>query len=163
MSESIVADWWLGLHAGEFERVGRNVPVGISPDVAYEPQQREPGEKPLRGAYRCDIIAGSGVEVTVVEVKETGNLTAVGQLIGYGLLFQRCYTGFTKLKLLLVAARVPEPIRYICERLGIGWEEAPAGVYQSILARSRKVEVARLPPRVEVLSTSENVPQQFTS
>ena len=162
MSETHVAEWWLGLHAGEYERIGRNVPVGLSPDVAYKKGGRAGEALPSRGAYRIDILAGCGSEVTVIEVKEVGNMTSIGQLISYGLLFQRCYQGFTRLKLLLVAARIPDTIRYICDRLGIGWAEAPESVYQSILARSRRVEVASSSPRVEELGTDEDVPAQFT-
>lgn len=121
--EEIVLDTFLDEFDGFYDRIGFNVPVWWNP-----PENRGvlTGSKRSLGCpepYRIDVIAGRGLECELIEVKETGNMTAIGQLLTYKLLFLRNFWGYSKLHLRLVCLRAPEAIRESCRVNGINLSE----------------------------------------
>lgn len=121
--ESLVWDefvWQFGQH---YDRIGENVPVWLDPPEKQDvlkPSKRRLVDPP---SYRVDAVAGKDGIVELIEVKETGNMTAIGQLLTYRMLFNRTYWGYTELTVRLVCRRAPPPIRFACEMLGIDLTE----------------------------------------
>ncbi len=117
--EALVWEAFVREHGHEYERIGENVPVWLDP-----PEDRDavaPSKRRLVSpeCYRIDAIAGNRDCVELIEVKEIGNLTAIGQLLTYRMLFNRSYWGYAELAMRLVCVRAPSPIRFACERLDI--------------------------------------------
>jgi len=132
MMETRVFNLWWEREGAAFERMGRDVEVNISSEL-LSMNRRDDGQKESnRGNLRIDAVCGVGAKVTLVEVKVVGNLTAVGQLIGYGVLFQRCYKGVDRIRLLLVAGKIPDTVKVVCAEIGIGTWEAPELDYLQI-------------------------------
>lgn len=119
MIEKIVWDAFVKEFGSRYERIGENVPVWLEhPEKpgAVVASKRSLVSPP---SYRIDAIAGSTKCVEIIEVKEIGNLTAIGQLLTYRMLFNRCYWGYEGLSMRLVCLRAPPTISFACERLEI--------------------------------------------
>lgn len=126
--EGIVLDEFLRQSVGYYDRIGYNVPVWVKP-----PENRGilTGSKRSLGCpepYRIDVVAGKGQECELIEVKETGNLTAVGQLLLYRVLFQTNFWGYNILHTRLVCLRAPEAIRILCRIHSINLSEVGESV-----------------------------------
>ncbi|MBA7620828.1 hypothetical protein ES703_28183 [subsurface metagenome] len=138
--ESIVWDTWWHQNRNNYERFGQNVPVWVD----GVPEESRTGaldaKLDLFGCYRVDAIAGVDGNVEIIEVKETGNLTAIGQLIVYRMLYLRTYWGFSTLTLRLVCLRAPPAIQFACRELGIEISEVgEAAAHQVKLVRQGKL------------------------
>jgi len=123
MIEGLVWDAFLRKFGSEYDRIGENVPVWFDPPEIrglLKPSKRCLVDPP---SYRVDAIAGNRDYLELIEVKETGNMTAIGQLLTYRMLFMRTYWGYKELAMRLVCRRAPPPIRFACEKLGIGLTE----------------------------------------
>jgi len=138
--EAIVWDTWWDQNRSEYERVGQNVPVLL--DGALKECHRGGAKAKLDQyeCYRVDAIAGSDGNVEIIEVKETGNLTAIGQLLVYRMMFMRTYWGYSTLSMRLVCLRAPPAIKYACRELGIQVSEVgEAAAHQVKLVRQGKL------------------------
>ncbi len=123
MIEGLVWDEFLRKYSQQYERIGENVPVWFDPPEirgVLKPSKRCLVDPP---SYRIDAIAGNREHLELIEVKETGNMTAIGQLLTYRMMFMRTYWGYRELALRLVCRRAPAPIRFACEKLGIDLTE----------------------------------------
>jgi len=144
MIEKIVWDAFVKEFGSRYERIGENVPVWMEhPDNpgAVVASKRRLVSPP---SYRIDAIAGSTKCVEIIEVKEIGNLTAIGQLLTYRMLFNRCYWGYEALAMRLVCLRAPPPISFACERLEIEVTEIGTKVDHLVLAVRRGRETRRI-------------------
>jgi len=132
--EKIVWDAFVKEFGSSYERIGENVPVWMEhpekPD-AVVPSKRRLVSPP---AYRIDAIAGNSKCVELIEVKEIGNMTAIGQLLTYRMLYNRCYWGYEGLSMRLVCLRAPPTISFACERLEISVTELGTKVDHLVLA-----------------------------
>jgi len=132
--EKIVWDAFVSEFGSQYDRIGENVPVWLEhPDKpgAVVASKRRLVSPP---SYRIDAIAGDSKCVEIIEVKEIGNLTAIGQLLTYRMLFNRCYWGYEALAMRLVCLRAPPPISFACERLEIEVTEIGTKVDHLVLA-----------------------------
>jgi len=121
--ESVVWDEFVFQFGSNYDRIGENVPVWLDPPEktgVLKPSRRLLLYPP---SYRVDAIAGRDGIVELIEVKETGNMTAIGQLLTYRMMFNRTYWGYEDLAMRLVCRRAPPPIRFACEKLGIDLTE----------------------------------------
>ena len=123
MKEAAVWEFWVNTSGREVESVGVNVPVWLNPPRNDEGASQDDRERMVRPDYRVDAIATWNKTVAVIEVKETGNMTAIGQLMVYEMLFARTYYGFDEIRKVLVCLHAPEAIKWACEKLGIGLVE----------------------------------------
>jgi len=117
--EEIVWDAFVLEFGSRYDRIGENVPVWMEyPENrdAVVPSKRRLVSPP---SYRIDAIAGNRDNVELIEVKEVGNMTAIGQLLTYRILFNRCYWGYAGLTMRLVCMRAPPTILFACECLNI--------------------------------------------
>jgi len=121
--EEIVSDTWLNEFGGSFDRVAFNVPVWVDPpplrDAVVAPTGSLVGPEP----YRIDIIGQIGEEVELIEVKEIGNMTAIGQLLTYRMLFQMTYFGVSVIHLRLVCSSCRKAIELSCRENGINLDQ----------------------------------------
>jgi len=119
MIEKLVWEEFLSQNAGCYDRIGVNVPVWLDPpekQSLLKPSKRVLVSPP---SYRVDGIGGKNGCVELIEVKETGNMTAIGQLLTYRMLFMRTYWGYKQLAMRLVCLRAPPPVLFACEKLDI--------------------------------------------
>jgi len=132
--EKIVWTEFVRQFGSRYERIGENVPVWLEhPENpgAVVASKRRLVDPPT---YRIDAIAGSAKCVEIIEVKEIGNLTAIGQLLTYRMLYNRCYWGYEGLSMRLVCLRAPPAIIFACERLESEVTEIGTSVDHLVLA-----------------------------
>ena len=111
MIEDVVLGPWLEEHGGAFDAFGFNVPVWMDPPEKQPIVAARGGRSVRSEPYRVDVVGRIGDECELIEVKETGNMTAIGQVLTYSMLFQRSYYGYKSLHLRMVCVRAPEAIR----------------------------------------------------
>lgn len=68
---------------------------------------------------RVDAIVETPLEFVIVEVKERGAMSAVGQLLGYLVLFNRQYRPQKRVRLALVCAHIAPDMGPILQEYGI--------------------------------------------
>lgn len=94
-------------------RLGEGVPVGADvPDWVRRMTW-------ALSTKRVDALVETPTFFALVEVKERGGLSAVGQLLGYGFLFARQYRPVKKLRLVLVCERLAPDVDPVLKELGI--------------------------------------------
>lgn len=88
VNESAVAQQWLQKHADAYDDVQFSVRLGSTVD-------RQPGwteitwrQAQILSQKRADMIATHGNEITIIEIKLRLSLAALGQLLGYKILWQ---------------------------------------------------------------------------
>ena len=119
MYEDVVLGVWLEENAAHYDNFGFNVPVWMDPPEK-QPVIDAPVPRLVRvEPYRVDVVGRFGKECELIEVKEIGNMVAIGQLLTYSMLFQRSYFGYSRLHLRLVCVRAPEAIQASCKLHGI--------------------------------------------
>ena len=121
--EEIVIDAFLSEFGGSYDRIGFNVPVWMDPPENRGVLTTRKRSLSVPEPYRIDIVAGFGSEVELIEVKEAGNMTAIGQLLTYRMLFLRNFWGFTKLHLHLVCVSCRRAVKFSCKEQGINVTE----------------------------------------
>jgi len=121
--ETIVSDTWLNEYGGSFERFAFNVPVWLNPPIKNatlsDVERRSEGPEP----YRVDMVGSFGDEVELIEVKESANMTAIGQLLTYRMLFMRSYFGFRVVHLRIVCSAARDAIVESAKENGINLDQ----------------------------------------
>ncbi|MBA7585396.1 hypothetical protein ES708_27375 [subsurface metagenome] len=144
MIEGVVWDEFVWQFGNEYDRIGVNVPVWLDPPEirgVLKQSKRCLVDPP---SYRVDAIAGKDGIVELIEVKETGNMTAIGQLLTYRILFNRTYWNYEGLAMRLVCRRAPPPIRFVCEKLGIGLTELGDSIKDQVNSARRGLRESRV-------------------
>lgn len=88
VNESAIVHQWLLANADSFDDVDFNVRVGNSLLLGDDYDAATQRQAALLSQKRIDIVGMSGNSVTIVEVKLRISLSALGQLLGYALLWQ---------------------------------------------------------------------------
>ena len=99
VNESAIAHQWLMEHADEYDDVDFNVRVGNSLELGPEYDEATQRQAALLSQKRIDIVGFNGNAVTIVEVKLRISLSALGQLLGYALLWQAENPGTSEITL----------------------------------------------------------------
>lgn len=144
MIEGLVWDAFLRKFASEYDRIGENVPVWLDPPEIrglLKHSKRCLVDPP---SYRVDAIAGNRDYLELIEVKETGNMTAIGQLLTYRMMFMRTYWGYKSLAMRLVCRRAPPPIKFVCGKLGIEITEVGASIDAKVKSIRRSTRELRV-------------------
>jgi len=145
MIEGLVWDEFLAKYSQHYDRIGENVPVWMDPPEfrgVLKPSKRVLVDLP---SYRVDAIAGNRNYLELIEVKETGNMTAIGQLLTYRMMFMRTYWGYRELAMRLVCLRAPPPILFVCGKLGIEVTE----LGESLADQVKLIRMSSRKPRVD--------------
>ena len=121
--EEIVIDAFLSDFGASYDRIGFNVPVWMDPPENRGVLSSRKRRLGVPEPYRIDVVGGFGSEVELIEVKETGNMTAIGQLLTYRILYLRNFCGFSKLHLRLVCVSCRRAIKFSCREQGINVTE----------------------------------------
>lgn len=130
--EGFVWDEFLRKYSSKYDRIGENVPVWFDPPQirgVLKPSGRCLVDPP---SFRVDAIAGNRDYLELIEVKEIGNMTAIGQLLTYRMMFMRTYWGYRELAMRLVCRRAPPPIQFVCGKLGIEITEIGASIDEKV-------------------------------
>jgi len=85
--ESNIARAWLLQHWQELDRIDFNHQLGNSVEIPDGTDEATRRQAEASSKKRADLIAWHGDEATIVEVKPRLYLAALGQLLGYQLLF----------------------------------------------------------------------------
>lgn len=113
---------WLRLHANDYDSVQFNVRVGHGidpgPDVAESTRQGLIASS----QRRIDALLHRGFLPTIVEVKVRGSLWAIGQLMGYRVLWQRDNPFADVAHLVMVCGSIDADTAYAVTTLGIQYE-----------------------------------------
>jgi len=124
--EEIVLETWWNKFRTHYDRIGFNVPI-LRDNTGRADQYLPAQDKFQKNRnFRIDAVAGFMDECELIEVKETGNMTAIGQLLTYQMLFLETYWGYKKLHLRLVCLKLPDPVLRCCKKHGINVDTVDA-------------------------------------
>jgi len=142
--EAVITAYWVDAHSQDYERFGYNVPLWMDPPPADIDINKIASGSEYQPLHRIDVIAGKRGVIDIIEVKEYGNTTAIGQLLVYENLYWMSYSGFTAVQKILVALEVSDAIKAVCGGLGITVWEADEDLKQAISEfRSQSKEARR--------------------
>ena len=102
VNESIIARAWLLAHWHELDRVDFNANLGNAIELGPEFDATTKRQAAILSQKRADIIAYHGDEATIVEVKTRLSFSALGQLLGYQLLFELEHPEIKKVNLVAI-------------------------------------------------------------
>lgn len=88
LQESAIARAWLEKHGAYYDRVQFNPYLGNSVELGPEYDEATRRQAQVLFQKRPDILAWRGETVTIVEIKPRLGFAALGQLLGYRLLYQ---------------------------------------------------------------------------
>jgi hypothetical protein len=120
MPESDVFREWLVRHGREYDRIEFQVRLGdgIPPDPRLNQTFAE--QAVMMTQKRADAIAWQNTQATIIEAKIRASLGAMGQLLGYGVLYQKMNPASPPPRLLVVARRVDSDTAGVFEEHNIG-------------------------------------------
>lgn len=88
VNESAVAQQWLQKHADDFDDVQFSVRLGSTVDRMPDWTEITWKQAQILSQKRADMIATKGTEITIIEIKLRLSLAALGQLLGYKILWE---------------------------------------------------------------------------
>lgn len=88
INESAIIHAWLLEHVDEYDDVDFNVRVGNSVDIGPGATDVQRKQAAALSQKRADVVAYKDGAVTIVEAKPRLTLSALGQLLGYAVLWQ---------------------------------------------------------------------------
>ncbi len=100
-SESNVARAWLEKHADEWDDVDFNVRLGTQLQLGEGFNDTTRAQAALLSQKRADLVATRGTEAAIIEVKIRIALAALGQLLGYQVLWRAEYPLTTTVDLIV--------------------------------------------------------------
>jgi len=101
-AESNVARAWLEKHADEWDDVNFNVRLGTQLQLGDGFNDTTRAQAALLSQKRADLVATRGVEAAIIEVKIRIALAALGQLLGYDVLWRAEYPLTTNIRLIAI-------------------------------------------------------------
>lgn len=101
-NESQVARAWLVQHADEFDDVDFNVRIGTALELGAGFDDATRRQAAIVTQKRADMVATKGTAVTIVEVKIRVSLAAMGQLLGYDVLYRLDYPQTSSVRLVAI-------------------------------------------------------------
>lgn len=125
VNESAIAHAWLMEHADEFDDVEFNRRVGNSLELGPEYDAATQRQAALLSQKRIDIIGFSGNAVTIVEVKLRISLSAMGQLMGYAVLWQAENPGTSEISMVAIGHDALIDVVEVLQAHGIAVELFP--------------------------------------
>ncbi len=97
---------FMDLYPGRFETVDYDFRVGKGVDIQGEPGEHYKRMAKMLSQKRIDVVAWVGDSPTIIEVKRRVGLSALGQVLGYKILFMKDLKRFPEPKLLVVCETI---------------------------------------------------------
>lgn len=88
---------------------------------------------------RIDVVAWTGQQPTIIEVKPVGSFAALGQVLGYGQLWEEERPGGLKPGLCVVCGFSDPDLISTYERYGVALVSLPSALAESLLEVSQRV------------------------
>lgn len=104
--ESDIWERYMDLYPGKFETVDYDFRVGKGVELDGEPGEPWPRMAKMLSQKRIDVIGWVGDSPMIIEVKKRVGLSALGQVLGYRLLFMKDFKHFPEPKLLVVCETI---------------------------------------------------------
>lgn len=125
-AEVVVLNSWLLVHWNEYTGYDFNVRCGkgTDPGPTYSDEARRGFI--LNTQKRIDVIAWKDVNATIIEVKRTAKLSAIGQIVGYKYLWQADNPTAPEPKLLMVYNQTDNDVIMTAQAAGISVEMVEA-------------------------------------
>ena len=118
---SDVAIWerYLDKFADLWDAFGYDVRVGegITPDPSHPDYMRKMAVALTE--KRIDVVAHRGSITTLIEVKPSAMLSAIGQLLSYQILYEERYPVKGPVKMILITDRAGPDLANLCRKFGI--------------------------------------------
>lgn len=102
-AEVAVFRGWLKIHEAEYSRFDYNVRIGPGFDPGDTVPADVRSQAILNTQKRIDAVAWKGNTPTIIEVKDRAGLSAIGQILGYEVLWRLDNPGGPPPSILLVA------------------------------------------------------------
>jgi hypothetical protein len=123
--ESALTRRWIERHGADYDLIEFNVRLGEGIDPGADVGDSTRRLAQMVSTRRADIIATRGLFVTIVEVKERAGLSAMGQVQGYGALWEDEYPNRDKPELVVVAKDTGPDVDAVLRSFGIKLELYP--------------------------------------
>lgn len=119
-----VATWerWLAKHKDDVADYAYDIKVGESITTPEDLPEPYAGMAQLLSKKRIDVVITYPDKILVAEVKRKAGWTAIGQLLGYPLLFSREYTTDVPITGLLIAESLTLDTKTILDTYGLPYE-----------------------------------------
>lgn len=101
-NESQIARAWIKEHGREFDDVDFNVRLGTSLELGEGFSAATRAQAAILSQKRADIIAYRADGVAIIEVKLRVSLGALGQLLGYSVLYRSEFPNDTNIQLIAI-------------------------------------------------------------
>jgi len=121
-AEAAILQTWLIAHAGEYDTFAFNVRVGFGADPGPNFTEDVRKAQILNTQRRVDCLLLKGDIYTIVEVKVRGSLHALGQLMGYQVLWRRDNPGKGYARLLMLCASIDADAMYVYEQESVPFQ-----------------------------------------
>ena len=93
---------FIELHPGRFDSVDYDWRVGVGMTLYPEWEENIKRMAKMITQKRIDVVGWNDEQPTIIEVKERGSIVALGQLLGYLVLFVKEFPNISAPKLLLI-------------------------------------------------------------
>jgi len=119
-----IAVWraWLRLHQAEYDRFDYNARVGPGFDPGGGVPDYIRTMSIANTKKRIDAVAWQGSAPTIVEVKDRAGMSAIGQILGYRVHWQKEHPQAPPPKMLLVANRLADGVSDVLLAHNVPWE-----------------------------------------
>jgi len=104
--EKLVWEKFMERYPGKFETVDYDFRVGKGVNLEGEQAAPWPRMAKMLSQKRIDVIGWVGDSPTIIEVKRRVGLSALGQVLGYRILFMKDLKHFPKPKLLVICETI---------------------------------------------------------
>jgi len=113
--EKEVWERFMMIYPGKYESVDYDFRVGKGVDLKDEQGEPWPRMAKMLSQKRIDVVGWVGDSPTIIEVKIRVGLSALGQVLGYRILFMKDLEHFPEPKLLVVCETISEDDHLVLE------------------------------------------------
>jgi len=113
--EKLVWERFMDLYPGKFYSVDYDFRVGMGTVIEGETGTPWPRMAKMLSQKRIDVVGWVGDSPTIIEVKKRVGLSALGQVLGYRILFMKDLKHFPEPKLLIICEMISEDDHLVLE------------------------------------------------
>lgn len=102
-----------------FDECEYDVPVGSGPEFDPTVSPETGGDNYVLYQRKIDVVGWKGEQLYIVEVKPRAGTSALGQVTGYGKLYERDYAPKTKPKLVVLTDSLLPDMKTLAQQFGV--------------------------------------------